>query len=230
MKKWHILVIIVVIILIIIGGLYLFLNMHDSKIIGFNSAGHVTKITYSHYGNPDNKIAIITGMHPRESLHDSVLPEVAKLYAIFNNVEIVIYQVTVLDNPTDFTISRNNGETLAHDFVVKDISKEDFDLVIIGHDHEEGYGEGFYIATPSMDNASVLLAEKVMLKLPDFNYYKRNTTKEPKSNSIKRVNNPIVATGTPVFVYEIPEWLSFKEAFVKSYDLIDASFKVLRNK
>ena len=41
------------------------------------------------------------------------------------------------------------------------MAKSDPDLVIIGHDHEPGYGEGYYIATPTMDNASVDLAEEV---------------------------------------------------------------------
>lgn len=213
------------VILAMIGGLYLFLNSYNTETIGSETIGYITKETYSYHGNSDNKIAIISGMHPRETLSSSVLPEVAKFYAFFNNVEIVNYKVTVLDNPENFTISRKNGETLVHDFVVNDIAKEDFSLTIIGHDHEEGYGDGFYIATPSMDSKSVELAENVMNDLLDFNYYKRDTGAAAKSTSITRVDDPIVATGTPVFVYEIPEWLGFVEAFSQSYDLISASFK-----
>ena len=93
---------------------------------------------------------------------------------------------------------------------------------------KKGYGEGFYIATPSMDSKSVNLAEKVMKDLSGFNYYKRNATSSAESTSITRVDNPIVATGTPVFVYEIPEWLTYDEAFSKSYDLIKYSFKNIR--
>jgi len=225
MKKWYVVGIIVMIILAMIAGILLFVNIHPSETIGSNSIGYITKDTYSFYGGSDKKIAIISGMHPRETLSTIVLSEAAKFYALFNNVEIVNYRVTVSQNPESFTIGRRNGEILVRDFVVNDVAKEDFGLVIIGHDHEPGYGEGFYIATPSMDAKSLNLAEKVMRDLPNFRHYKRDMESLPKSPSIKRVNNPIVATGTPLFVYEIPEWINFFEAFLKSYDLIDASFK-----
>ncbi|MBZ9571484.1 hypothetical protein KQY27_07980 [Methanobrevibacter sp. TMH8] len=225
MKRWHKFVAILMIILAIGAGITLFINMHDSENIGSNNLGYVTKDTYSHYGNSDKKIAIVSGMHARETLSANVLPEVAKIYAFFNNVEVVNYKVTVLANPENFAVGRANGETLVHDFVVKDIAKENYNLVIVGHDHEQGYGDGFYIATPSMDYKSINLAEKVMSDLPDFKYYKRDTESSAKSTSITRVDNPIVATGTPLFVYEIPEWLSFSEAFSKSYDLVSSSFK-----
>jgi hypothetical protein len=227
MKLWHKILLLLLIIILIISGIYLFANISESEVIGSNDIGYITKSTYSHYGDTDNEIAIVTGMHPREKLSSSVLPSVLKVYALFNNVKIVNYHVTVSSNAEDFTISRNNGETLVNEFVVNDISKENFDFVIIGHDHEEGYGDGFYIATPSMDSKSISLAENVMKSLTDFNYYKRDITVEAKSSSIKKVDDPIVATGTPLFVYEIPEWLGFIEAFINSYKLIGTSFNNL---
>ena len=230
MRKLNKILIVVLVLCLIVLGVGLFIHSYESEEIGYNNLGNIKKITYSYFGESDHKIAIVTGMHPRETLSIDVLEDLSMFYALFNNVEIVNYQVTVLKDPKDFVVGRNNGESLVYDFVVKDISKENFDLVIIGHDHEEGYGEGFYIATPSMDSPSILLAEKVMSELSDFNYYKRNTSSIPKSSSITKVNNPIVATGTPLFVYEIPEWLGFVEAFEKSYELIDASFRVLANK
>ena len=216
---------ILIIILIIVIGVYLFIDSHKTLEVGSESIGYVVKDTYSHYQNPSSKIAIVSGMHPRETLSSQVLPLVIKVYAALNNVEIVNYQVVVLDNPENFVMGRTNGEKLVHDYIVKDVAESNFDLVIIGHDHEKGYGEGFYIATPSMDSKSVTLAEKVMNELPDFKYYKRNASLAPKSSSIRRVDNPIVATGTPLFVYEIPEWEGFFEAFIRSYSLIDVSFR-----
>ncbi|MDR2966546.1 MAG: hypothetical protein LBU74_01215 [Methanobacteriaceae archaeon] len=215
----------ILIILVIFVGITLFIDSHETSETGSQSIGYVVKDTYSHYPNPNGKIAIVSGMHPREKLSSQVLPIVIKIYSVLNNVEIVNYQVIVLDNPDDFYIGRSNGEKLVHDYVVKDIDKSNFDLVIIAHDHEKGYGEGFYIATPSMDSKSVILATKVMKDLDNFNYYKRNVSKIPESSSIRTVDNPIVATGTPLFVYEIPEWLGFFEVFIESYSFIDASFK-----
>jgi len=213
------------VILVFFLSVYLFIDFHESLEIGSESMGYVVKHNYSHTSNPSAKIAIITGMHPRESLASGVLPFVIKIYTVFNDVEIINYHVTVLENPEDFYKSRTNGEKLVQDYIVKDIAKSDFDLVIIAHDHEVGYGEGFYIATPSMDHKSVTLANKVMKELPNFNYYQRNISKPIKSSSVRAVNNPIVATGTPLFVYEVPEWLGFFEVFIESYNLIDASFK-----
>ncbi len=205
-----------------------FANISDTELVGSNDLGQVIKHTYSHYGNSDIKIAVVSGMHSRENLHKTILPEVCKLFAVFNNVEVVNYQVIVTNNPEDFEVSRSNGESLVHDYVVNDIDNMDFDLVIIGHDHEEGYGEGYYIATPSMDSSSVELAEDVSGDL-GFNYYKRDTSRASKSTSISSVDNPIVNTGTNLFVYEIPENDFFIFAFINSYRLLHSSLSNINN-
>ncbi|KZX15064.1 hypothetical protein MBCUT_17520 [Methanobrevibacter cuticularis] len=215
------------ILLLSIAGTYFFLNSYKTEEIGSQSIGYVTKDTYSYFSNPSAKIAIISGMHSREKISKDVLPLVSKEYALWNNVEIVNYKVVVTVDAEKFLEGRQNGEKLVHDYVVQDINASDFDLVIIGHDHEQGYGEGFYIATPSMDNKSIALAE-VVRELPDFNHYKRELTKEAQSSSITVVDDPIVATGTPLFVYEIPEWLGLDEAFKQSYDLLQASFNFIQ--
>ena len=219
--KW--LLILTVIILVVFS----FINNCQTTTVGYNDLGQVVKYNYSHYSNPDVKIAVVSGMHSRESLHQWVLPEVCKFLALFNNVEVDNYKVTVTSNPQDFDIGRANGESLVHDYVVDDVADSDYDLVIIGHDHEEGYGDGYYIATPSMDSSSVDLASAVMEKLSDFNYYKRNSDNSAKSSSITSVDNPIVATGTNLFVYEIPEDDFILFAFINSYRLISESYTVL---
>ena len=134
----------------------------------------------------------------------------------------------VTDSPDDFYKSRNNGESLVHDYVVGEIARSEPDLVIIGHDHEPGYGEGYYIATPTMDNESVELAEEVTGDI-GFNHYKRNKTQPTKSTSIRAVDNPIVDTGTMLFVYEIPETDTKAVAFIESYRLLEASYNHLLN-
>lgn len=60
-----------------------------------------------------------------------------------------------------------------------------------------------------MDSKSVELGDNVMRDLPNFNYYKRDGKQQTKSSSITTVNDPIVATGTPLFVYEIPRMAKF---------------------
>lgn len=201
-------------------------NSGEHTTIGSDSNGQVTKNVYSPYGSSGTKIAVVTGMHPREDLSKNVIPWVIKFYALTHKVELVNYEVTVTKNPEDFTLGRNNGESLVAQYMIPDIKKSDYGLVIISHDHEQGYGNGYYIATPSMDYKSVALAEKVHSLMPYFNYYKRNTEKKAQSNSITRVDNPITQSGTPVFVYEIPEWDNLVTSFINTYNLIDSSFKL----
>lgn len=218
---------IVALVVIAIIGLFLFYNSSQHSVLGTNTKGYVTKDVYNHYGSTDKKIAVITGMHPRENLSETIVPESIKAYALTHNIEIVNYKVIVTSNPDSFTISRNNGENLVAQYVIPDIKKSNYDLVIICHDHEKGYGEGYYIATPSMDGKSVTLAQAVHQILTDFNYYQRDTSKRTQSTSITKVDNPITNTGTPVFVYEIPEEDGYFNSFYNSKKLIDTSLDVL---
>ena len=220
---------IAVILLVILGatGLFYLYNSSEHSSLGSDSRGYVTKDIYNHYGSSGPKIAIVTGMHPREISSKTVVPNVVKFYALTHNVEIVNYQVTVTDQPTIFTTGRNNGEGLVAQYIIPDIKKSNYGVVIICHNHEEGYGDGYYIATPTMDTKSVNLANSVHSLLPSFNYYQRSSGESPKSTSILRVDMPITNSGTPVFVYEIPEWLGDFDVFYSSHNLIDSCFKVL---
>ncbi|MGL6298053.1 MAG: hypothetical protein ACRC1M_02690 [Methanobacteriaceae archaeon] len=225
-------IIIVSVALIFVGiiGAYFWLGTATSS-LGEDNNGNVNKTTIKYLstflGEPKHKIAIVSGMHPRENSSKNILPKVAWQYGFFNNVEIVNYQVNVTNRPDDFVASRANGESLVAKYVIPDINKENFDLVIIGHDHEKGYGDGYYLATPSMDNKSVDLANKTVKIIPEFKHYLRNESKEIKSNSILKVDFPITNKGTPLFVYEIPEWDGYDLAFGESYKLIEDSIKAL---
>lgn len=215
------------------GGVLSSFSLHNSidhghSFLGSDSRGYVTKDVYSYYGSSGPKIAIITGMHPREISAKTVLPSVIKSYALtHNNVEIVNYQINVTDSPEDYTKGRNNGEGLVAQYVVPDIEKSDYSLVIIAHNHKVSYGNGYYIATPTMDTKSVLMAASISSSLPDFNYYQRSADEKPHSTSITKVDNQIAATGTPVFVYEIPEWVGNSDVSFNSNRLIDACFNYL---
>jgi hypothetical protein len=208
-------------------GLFFLFNSSENSIIGSNSNGYVTKEVYSHYGSNNTKIAVITGMHPRENLSKTIMPSVIKFYALTHNVEIVNYQVTVTNNPEDFSVGRSNGEKLVAQYAIPDIKKSNYNLVIICHDHEKGYGDGYYIATPTMDAKSINLGDAIHALLPDFNLYKRDTENKAQSSSINRVDSPITNSGTPVFVFEVPEWNNSFEVFLNSYKLIDSSFKIV---
>jgi len=229
-----------VLIFITVMGMALFIpnlineiSASNPTVLGADYRGTVTKdISMASNANPfssnTKKIAIITGMHPREISAKNVVPNVIKSYALTHeNVEIVNYQINVTNYPENYRIGRHNGESLVSQYVIPDIKKSNYNLVIIVHNHISGYGNGYYIATPSMDAKSMTLGESIHNILPDFNFYKRNIDQQPEETSINGVDNPIVATGTPVFVYEIPEGLGDSEIFSNSNRLIEAVFKVI---
>ena len=217
------------ILLIVGGGTYYWTNtnQHTSNVLGSDNRGVVTKETYSDSNIFGPKIAIVTGMHPREASAKNVVPEVIKNYSTTHNVEIINYQINVTDQPDNFNIGRTNGEGLVAQYVIPDIAKSNYNLVIICHNHVQSYGNGYYLATPTMDNKSINLAETTHNLLPEFNYYQRNVTQQPEQSSINSVDYPIVSTGTPVFVYEIPGWLGYSDVYNNTNRLIDTIFKII---
>jgi len=208
--------------------LFLFANWSQHSTLGADERGYVTKDVYAHYGDSDKKIAVVTGIHPRESISIGLVQDVVKFYALTHGVELINYNIVVESDPDDFVRGRNNGEGLAAQYILPDVKKTDYDLVIIAHAHEPGYGEGFFIATPNMDEKSVYLAENVVNDLQDFNYYKASK-KGKKSSSAIRFSNPLARAGYPTFVYEIPEWSGYFEAFYMTYRLIGSSFSAIES-
>ncbi|MBM4240829.1 MAG: hypothetical protein FJ150_04100 [Euryarchaeota archaeon] len=203
--------------------LFIFANISGHSQLGSDKRGYVTKDVYSHYF-PTKKIAVVTGIHPREEISIGLVRDVIKIYALLHNVEITNYHIVVEDRPEDYDIGRRNGEELASNYILPDVKKSDYDLVIICHAHEPGYGEGFFIATPQMDARSVNLAEAVQQSLPDFNYYQSSRRPRARSSSAILFSNPLASAGYPTFVYEIPEWSGYWEAFIMTYRLVDTSF------
>lgn len=196
-----------------------FLSLKNSTgIIGQNDLGTVEKYIY---GNPNatKTIALITGIHPREKL--AIDPEIkaAKEFGNeTNDTKIIHYQVNVTKNPKNYKKGRANGESLVHDFVNPDVTRSDANCVIISHSHVEWYGEGFYLATPEMDNASVKIAKKIN-KTSDFGYYPRTGNETYKSTSAVLVSKPIAQAGYPTFVYEIPENITKQDSTDKTKEL-----------
>ena len=181
-----------------------------------SSIGTVEKCVYGN-DNAPKCIALITGIHPRETL--SIEPEI-KAAAEFGNddVKIIHYKVTVTDKPTDYKVGRANGESLVHDYVNPDVTKSDAGAVIISHSHIPTYGQGFYLATPEMDDASVKIAEDIN-RTSDFNYYPVTGNESYKSTSAVLVSKPIAHAGYPTFVYEIPEDITNQTSTDKAIEL-----------
>ncbi len=205
-------------------------NNSNSAVIGSDSRGYVIKEVYASNNPVQPKIAVITGIHPREKIAIYPMEALLRNYALTHNVEITDYSIHVLDNPESFTVGRNNGEELAARYIVPDIKKSEYKLVIICHAHQEGYGDGFYIATPSMDEKSVTLAKDVKKALPSFNYYQSSKNNPYKATSVIRVSDPIANKGYPTFVYEIPEQNTTENATEMTNKLLDSCLSNINTK
>lgn len=213
-------IILIIAILLVIGALIYVTTPKYAEIdyttIANTSIGTV-EVGIAGNESAETSIALITGIHPRETL--SIEPEIqaAKEYGN-DDVKIINYKVTVTQNPQDYDKGRANGESLVHDYVNPSIMESDVDAVIISHSHIPEYGEGFYLATPEMDDASVNIASSIR-DSSDFNYYPVTGTETYKSTSAVLVSKPIAQAGYPTFVYEIPEDISEWTATEKTKEL-----------
>ncbi|MBE6501996.1 MAG: hypothetical protein E7Z79_06090 [Methanobrevibacter thaueri] len=215
-------IIFIVVILLVIGGIVFFESARYPEIqyttIANTSIGTVEVGTAGNE-NATTCIALITGIHPRETL--SMDPEIQAAREYGNdNVKIINYKVTVTDSPEDYEQGRANGESLVHDYVNPNVTASDADAVIISHSHNADYGEGFYLATPEMDDSSVSIAEKISER-SDFNYYPVTGNETYKSTSAVLVSKPIAQAGYPTFVYEIPEDIWESTATGKTKELFN---------
>ena len=182
-------------------------------------------------GNPNSttEMIMILGIHPREKLSIDPELESAKEFASKNDVKLVVYYVDVEKNETDYELSRANGESLVHDYIVPDITdnEKDAKAIIISHSHIPGYGEGFYLATPAMDDASVKIAEQVANE-SDFNYFPRNTSQPLQASSAILVSKPLADAGFPTFVYEIPENITEQDSTDKGIELLGLIYDIIK--
>lgn len=213
----------ILLIAVALGGMFYLMKYQNKEapyeLLGDTETGTVEKIIYGNV-SAKNSIALITGIHPREKL--AIKPEIkaAKQYAEEHNVKIIHYQVNVTKDPKDYKKGRTNGENLIHDYVNPDITKTDADCVIISHSHIPSYGQGFYLATPEMDNKSVAIASQIN-NTTDFNYYPVTGTEGYKSTSAVLVSKPIAQAGYATFVYEIPENITKQESTDKTKELFE---------
>ena len=101
-----------------------------------NDLGTVDKYVFGN-ANAETELVLIAGIHPREKL--SIEPEIkaAKEFAKDHDVKFTVYHVNVTKNPTEYQASRDNGESLVHDYVNPDVNTTHAKAVIISHSHIE---------------------------------------------------------------------------------------------
>jgi hypothetical protein len=163
--------------------------------LGNNSLGYVDKI--SSFGTGTIKVAVIIGVHAEEgAAHLAMLNALKTLASTLTNVKIDVFRVHVYD-PSDYTTSRANGQTLANLFVVPNINTS-YKLVIDVHGNRGNFATNDFIFAPSNGTKSVSYANKIVATTNYLKYWYLADGSSPKY-----VTLPIAAKGIPTVVYEL---------------------------
>jgi hypothetical protein len=169
----------------------------SKEILGNNSMGVVTK--EGPYGNPNStiKIAYILGQHPRESRsHNATIANIRENSNSLKNC-YYLYYINVTEGTYDYSEGRLNGQKLAYKYIVPDINKNNYGLVIDVHASNGRYIDKSFTFVPARDSASLKVAKSMTKSLKWLYYY---SMPEPSSPAYSTI--PIIKNGTPAIIYE----------------------------
>jgi hypothetical protein len=193
-------------------------NAH-TEVLGNNSYGVVAKM--GPYGNTSSpvKVAYLVGVHPWEQYaHDAAVKAVQSKDKSLKYC-YYIYQINVTGGiDTDYETGRMAGQILAGDYILPDIEKNDYQLVVDIHSNKGGkdsYDVGWFINVPYEDQRSNQIAQELLDKIPGLVTYN-----PPLSTSPYYVTIPIIRAGTPAIIYEAYEYDSSQTREDKAYHLL----------
>ena len=172
-----------------------------SETLASTEYGTVTKM--GPYGNATSpvKVAFIVGVHPWEIYSHEAAVESIKKYDKSLKYCYYIYQVNVTGGvDTDYETGRMNGQILARDYIVPDIGKNNFQLVLDIHSNKGGldyYDVNWFLNVPTDDKETNRIAQELQTKIPGIVFYD-----PPDPSSPYYVTIPLIKTGTPAIIYE----------------------------
>ncbi|MBM4241280.1 MAG: hypothetical protein FJ150_06440 [Euryarchaeota archaeon] len=172
----------------------------NTRILGSSEYGVVVK--EGPYGNSFSpvKIAYIVGVHPQESKAHKSLVESLKKNHISLKCCYYIYKVIVTKDTDDYNKGRINGQLLARDYAVPDITKNYFKLAIDVHSNRGMYKERTFLFSPIKSGRSESIAMNIKHQIPWLVYYVPPRLPEPTSTPF--VTIPLIKSGVPAIVYE----------------------------
>ncbi len=175
-----------------------------------------TSITYGYvlklgtFGTGANKVAVIVGIDPQEvQAHIAMLNAIEALDKSMTNIQITVYDV-VVKNGTDYTTGRDEGQYLAQHYVVPDILKSDYKLVIDDHGNRglTGYlnaaGQPMtdFLMAPDLDAASLKIANEIISSKYTNGTLVYHNIPSADSTSPPVVTIPIAEDGIPTLIFE----------------------------
>jgi hypothetical protein len=169
----------------------------SSVTIGATSYGSV--IREGPYGNPNSsqKIAIITGVHPLEHQAHTAFIESLKAHNSTLKECYYIYKVNVTLDAQNYQKGRNNGQKLAYQYVVPDIEKQGFNLVIDVHNNRGNYQKERFLSVPATSPIAQNTAYQIVKHISWLSIYN-----PPNPTSPTYVTIPLIKSGTPAIIYE----------------------------
>lgn len=165
--------------------------------LGNESYGNVMK--EGPYGNTSSpvKIAYILGEHPREYPAHKAVSEIVKQDSSSLKYCYYLYYINVTQYASDFSKGRMNGQLLANEYVVPDITQGKFCLAIDVHGTDGAYPKKVFIFTPAQKGASLDIAYNITQNVAGVPYY---TAPNPSSTTYTTI--PLIKGRVPAIVYE----------------------------
>jgi hypothetical protein len=174
-------------------------NVTPFSIVTLGSSDYGSVTREGPYGNPSsqNKIAIIAGNHPLES--QAHLAFIESLKQKNNTLQscYYVYRVHVTRDADDYEASRDHGQNLARQYIVPDIQKQNFDLVIDVHSNRGNYEKRRFIYVPAESPTADKVASQLVNKINWLSIYT-----PPNPTSPEYVAITLIKSGTPTILYE----------------------------
>lgn len=192
----------------------------EIKLLGTTSYGSVSRM--GPYGNTKSpiKIAYITGVHPLEyKSHQAIIKTILEHDKSFK-YSYYIYTINVTEDAEIYNKGRMNGQLLANKYVVADIKKENFDLVIDVHSNKGGWEKTWFIFSPIKGDYSETIAQNIKNNISWLTYYN-----PPNPTSPEYVTIPLIKSGIPAIIYEIYTY----DSDIKSKEQADEFVSVVDN-
>ncbi|MDR3223729.1 MAG: hypothetical protein LBT66_08385 [Methanobrevibacter sp.] len=208
MNKKKIIIILTTLLIIFIALIFtnnLINDIHSKEelkftLLGSNSNGSVELIGPIGNVNSKIKIAYIIGIHPLESFSHTTAYNTLFSYNQSLKYCYYIYRINVTDQPKVYETGRMHGQVLGEKFIVPNIDKENYSLVMDIHSNEaaSGYAKTDSIFAPENNTDSKRIAEKIIANTNQTLIY---FYPEPQT-SPKFVTLPIIKAGIPAIIFE----------------------------
>jgi len=197
-------------------------NRSSEIFLGNKSYGYAEKVVYGNQ-NSNETVAIIVGVHPRESGFHNATAAALKDKSRSLSKKYVLYRIHVTKKPLHFTIGRMNGQLIANKIVVPDIIKTKPQLVVDIHEDlgdEVSYRYSRFIYSVSKDNETQNYVNNIVQKIP---YLKRYS---PGGSSPLYVTKPISEEGINAIVYETYKYDTYERKYSDAAKFIDVLDKL----